>query len=285
VVNSAKEKNINKMPSKKYQHLDSVDVSSSGLRVVLSVSSLEGNKWDGGLRLVSKDGVEMFSCDSPSGISMVRFSGPRLLLAARDDGNVVMYSSDKLEEMQVFEAHDDIVSCINDDSHNESQFASCGWDGSIYIWDWRLHTSKHAPLLTYSNSHNGYVNDVKYSPFEGNTFTSVGRDGFVRVWDKRVASSGCASIINVEQTCSCMSYDHLDQNILLVGTDAGDISIVDLRGSGPSPILSVNRLHKGRVRRITLSPSDCPGMFASASDDTTVAISCRETICMKEAAR
>lgn len=274
------------MPSKKYQHLDSVDVSSSGLRVVLSVSSLEGNKWDGGLRLVSRDGVEICSCDSPSGISMVRFSGPRLLLAARDDGNVVMFSSDKLEEMQVFEAHDDIVSCINDDPQNESQFASCGWDGSIYIWDWRLHTSKHAPLLTYSNSHNGYVNDVKYSPFEGNTFTSVGRDGFVRVWDKRVApSSGCASIINAEQTCSCMSYDHSDQNILLVGTDAGDISIVDLRGSGPSPILSVNRLHKGRVRRITLSPSDSPGMFASASDDTTVAVSSRETNSMKEAAR
>lgn len=268
------------------QHIDSIDVSSSGQRIVYSLSSLEGNRWDGGLRLISKEGNLICSKESPTGISMVRFSGSRLLLAARDDGNVVMYSSDKLEEMQVFEAHDDIVSCINDDPHNESQFASCGWDGSIYIWDWRLHTSKHAPLLTYSNSHNGYVNDVKYSPFEANSFTSVGRDGLLRVWDKRVApSSGCASIINVEQTCSCVSYDHLDQNILLVGTDAGDISIVDIRGSGSSPILSESRLHKGRVRRITPSPSNYHGMFATASDDTTSVICCRETNQMKENTR
>lgn len=235
---------------------------------------------------LSADGCEILSKHSPAGISMVRFSGSKLLLAARDDGNVAMYCSDKLEEMQIFEAHDDIVSCVVDDPHNESQFASAGWDGSIYIWDWRLRAARQIPIVSYGNSHSSYVNDVKFSAFDPNNLTSVGRDGFLRVWDKRLApSSGCANIINVGQSCSCISYDSSDQNVLLVGTDAGDISVVDPRGSGQSPFLSVNRMHRGRVRRIVQSPCIASRQFVSASDDTTYAICSHESGIVKEMKR
>jgi WD40 repeat protein len=268
------------------QHIDSIDVTSSGHRIAISTSSLEGNLWDGGILILSADGSEISSKHSPTGISMVRFSGPKILLAARDDGNVAMYSSDKLEEMQVFEAHNDMVSCIVDDPHNESQFASVGWDGSIYVWDWQLRGARQIPILSYEKSHSSYVDDVKYSPFDSNNFTSVGRDGLLRVWDKRLApSSGCASIINVGQSCSCVSYDSTDQNIILVGTDGGDISVIDFRGSGQSPLLSVNHVHSGRVRRIALSPSVASGRFVSASDDTTYAICGRENGVIKEIKR
>lgn len=253
------------------QQIDSVDISSSGQRIILGLSSLEGNTWDGGLKLLSNEGVEICSKHSPAGVSMVRFSGSRLLLAARDDGTVVMYSSDKLEEMQVFEAHDDIVSCVADDPHNESQFASCGWDGDIYLWDWRLHASKQAPMTSYNHAHNGHINDVKYSPFDANTFCSVGRDGLLRLWDKREQpSSGCASIMNIGQSSSCISYEHSDENILLVGTDAGDISLIDIRVGSSNPILCNTKIHQGRVRKIV--PGMSEGLFVSASDDTTYAI-------------
>ena len=253
------------------QHIDSVDVNySSGLRIAIGLSSLDGNTWDGGISLLSSDGSELCSKQSPAGISMVRFSGSRLLLAARDDGVVVMYSSDKLEEMQVFEAHDDVVSCVASDSHQESQFLSGGWDGSIYIWDWRTHASKHAPLMSYKNCHNGHVTDVKYSPFEKNIFSSVGGDGFYRQWDSREApSSGCASIVNIGQTCSCLSYDQSDKNIVLVGTAAGEIIEMDIRSS--NPIISRLKKHNGRVRRI-LSVEGSPGKFFTASDDKTFSI-------------
>jgi WD40 repeat protein len=268
------------------QHIDSIDVASSGQHIAISTSSLEGNVWDGGILMLSADGSEILSKHSPAGISMVRFSGPKILLAARDDGNVVMYSSDKLEEMQVFEAHDDMVSSIVDDPHNESQFASVGWDGSIYIWDWKLRAERQIPILSYEKSHSSYVNDVKYSAFDPNNFTSVGRDGLLRVWDKRLApSSGCAGIINVGQSCSCVSYDSMDQNVVLVGTDAGDITVIDFRGSGQSPLLSVNHVHKGRVRRIAQSPSATSGRFVSASDDSTYVISDRENAVIREIKR
>lgn len=258
------------------QHIDSVDVSSSGHRVIISLSSLEGNTWDGSLKLLNGEGVEICSKHSTAGISTVRFSGSRLLLAARDDGNVMMYSSDKLDEMQVFEAHDDIVSCVAVDPHNETRFATCGWDGAIHLWDWRLHSAKKMPVTSYINCHNGHVNEVKFSPFDPHSFISVGRDGLLRVWDKRAAlSSGCSGIVNVGQTISCISYESSDEKILLVGTDAGDISLLDLRGGGPCPVISVNRTHQARVRRIVASPSLESKQFVSASDDKTYVICTR----------
>lgn len=251
------------------KQIDSLDVNSSGQRIVIGLSSLEGNTWDGGLKILSREGFEVCSKYSPAGISMVRFSGSRLLLVGRDDGVVVMYSSDKLEEMQIFEIHDDIVSCVTDDPHNESQFASCGWDGNIYIWDWRLHVSKQAPLNSYCNAHNGHVNDVRYSPFNQDIFSSVGQDGLLRVWDKRESpSSGCASIINIGQACSCLSYEISNDNILYVGTDSGEISVVDPKGT--KPVLFNSKLHNGRIRKI--SPSQTSNEFLCASDDTTYTV-------------
>mmetsp|Transcript_20695 Transcript_20695/g.20039 ORF Transcript_20695/g.20039 Transcript_20695/m.20039 type:complete len:312 (+) Transcript_20695:126-1061(+) len=264
-------------------HIDSIDVSSSGKRIILGLSALEGNTWDGGLTLLSNDCSEICSKYSPAGISMVRFSGSRLILAARDDGHVVIYSADKLEEMQVLGSHDDIVSCVVDDPHNESQFASCGWDGNIHLWDWRLTSTKQAPIVSYIKAHHGHVNDVKYSPFDVNSFSSVGWDGFLRIWDRREnPSNGCASIVNVGQIGSCVSYESKDENMLLVGTDAGDIALVDGRNNS---VVSTTRVHTGRVRRILASPTAGSGSFVSASDDTTYAFCSRDKEAIKETKR
>jgi Tol biopolymer transport system component len=82
-------------------HVDSVDVSPSGRKLIIGQSSLEGNIWDGGITLVSSvDGSEIASKSCPAGISSVRFSGSTLILAARDDGNVSLYSADNLEEIR-----------------------------------------------------------------------------------------------------------------------------------------------------------------------------------------
>lgn len=252
-------------------HIDSIDVNLSGKRIIMGVSSLDGNTWDGGLSLLSTDGTEICSKYSQAGISMVRYSGTNLILAARDDGNVIIYSSDKLEELQVLGIHDDIVSCVIDDPHNESHFASCGWDGSVHLWDWRHHQE---PKLSYIKAHHGHVNGIAYSPYDPNVFCSAGWDGFVRIWDKREnPSSGCASIINVDQICSCISYESKDENTLLVGTSAGDISVIDHRGgNSASKIISATHIHEGSVRRILASPQPRSGLFISASDDTTYAI-------------
>ena len=250
--------------------LDSVDVSSSGKRVIIGSSSLEGNTWDGGLTLLSNHGKLICTQYSSTGISMVRFSGPNLLLAAKDDGNVAIYSADKLEEMQNFGAHDDIVSCVADNSHHESRFISCGWDGSIYLWDWQ-HKAK--PVSRYIDAHQGHVNEVAYSPSDPNVFCSVGWDRYLRVWDTRVnPSSGSSSIVDVGQISTCVSYESSVSNLLLVGSDSGDVLLIDPIRSSKSSIISRNRIHNGRIRRIIACPRHESLSFMTASDDTTFSI-------------
>lgn len=264
-------------------HIDSVDVSLSGRRIVIGLSSLEGNTWDGGLTVLSDDGVVLCSQYSSAGISKVRFSGPNFILAARDDGNVVIYSADKLEEMQSFWVHDDLVSCVAYDPHHESHFASCGWDGSIHLWDW---LSKAKPVSSYIDAHQGHVNEVTYSPFDSNLFCSVGWDKYLRLWDIREnPSSGCSTIVNVGQISTCVSYESSDSGKLLVGTDAGDVLSIDPRSGPESSILCRSRVHKRRIRRITPSPASTSLSFMTASDDTTFSIFCNTNEGIKEEQR
>jgi WD40 repeat protein len=254
-------------------HIDSIDVDISGKRIIVGTSSLEGNTWDGGIIVLDSQGNVESSENSRVGISMIRFSGPKLALIAKDDGCVAIYDVDKLDEVQIYRAHDDVVSCIADNPHFDSHFASCSWDGSIHLWDWK---SKSKPVSSYSTAHRGHVNSVAYSRHDSNCLVSVGWDGYARLWDTRQSpSTGCSSIVNMNQISSCVSFDSNDKNILLVGSDAGDVSVLDLRaGYSSSAVLYSSRVYKGRVRRIVSSPETKSGLFVSSSDDTTYTI-CR----------
>jgi WD40 repeat protein len=257
-------------------HIDSIDVDASGKRIVVGTSSLEGNTWDGGIIVLNSQGNVESSENFRVGTSMIRFSGSKLALVAKDDGCVGIYDIDKLDEVQIYRAHDDVVSCVADNPHFDSQFASCSWDGSIHLWDWK---SKSKPVSSYSRAHQGHVNSVAYSHHDPNCLASVGWDGYARLWDTRQSpSTGCSGIVNMNQISSCVSFESKDKNIILVGSDAGDVSVLDLRaGNSSSAVLYSSRVHKGRVRRI-LSPEAESGLFVSASDDTTY------TICRRNAA-
>ena len=250
-------------------YIDSIDIDSTGTKLILGISSLAGNTWDGGLTLLSTNTSDEILKYSPAGISTVRFSGSNLILAARDDGTVAVYSAVDLHEIQVFNAHDDVVSCVADSPWSESHFGSCSWDGSIHMWDWQ---SKAKPVSSYFSAHQGHVNAISFSPFDPQVFISVGWDGYARQWDRRVnPSSGLSSSVQMDQISSCVTYDSADANTFLVGTDAGDISVCDLRAlDSPSAKVSTVRIHKGRVRRILTSPAKS-SVFVSASDDTTYA--------------
>jgi WD40 repeat protein len=252
-------------------HIDSIDVDASGKRMIVGTSSLEGNTWDGGIVLLDNEGNVVSSENSRVGVSMVRFSGSNLALVAKDDGCVAIYAVDKLDEVHNFRAHDDVVSCVASDPFLDNHFASCSWDGSIHLWDL---TSKSKPVSSHSKAHQGHVNSVTYSDYDCNIIVSTGWDGYVRLWDTRQGPSSCCSFVNMNQISSCASFESNKTDILLVGSDAGDISIVDLRYSF-SAVLHSSRVHNGRVRRIVSSPEAAEsGLFVSTSDDTTYAI-CR----------
>lgn len=242
-------------------YIDSVDVSLSGEYVIAGLSSLEGNYWDGGLQLLSSEGESICGRKIKSGISTVRFIGSNdHILAARDDGDIAVYSPEKLDMIKTYSFHHDIVSCIAANPHAEIEFASCSWDGSIGLWD--LNYSKK-PVFSYMATDQGHVNEITYSPGDRNALVSVGWDGLVRLFDLRDRRS---NFVNVGQISTCVSYDNTDQWKLLVGLAAGDICVIDSRKSGSAAVINSTKVHKGRVRRIAASPRG----FVSASDDTTL---------------
>ncbi len=266
-------------------HVDSLDVSEAF--VVVGLSNLDGNIWDGGLKLLSlENGSEIQSKHCECGVSMVRFVGQNknFVLSARDDGNVALYASSTMDELLRMPAHDDYVSCVAVDDSNETEYVSCGWDGNIKIWDWQVE-SKNIPVLNIQHAHHKHVNEVSISSLQNSLMASVGQDGFLRIWDRRtdINSMGCVQLFNHNQAVSCVTWDAHSQHNLYTGTDAGDVSAFDIRvshsggdsGSGTSSVESYystrHRTHNGRVRRLRTLQGHA-GTVVSCSDDTTIAV-------------
>lgn len=267
-----------KMSTSFISQADSLDVSESF--VVVGLSNLEGNIWDGGVKLLSiENGEELQSKHCECGISMIRFAGQNknFVLTARDDGNVALYSSSTLDDLLLLPAHDDYVSCVAVHGSNETEFVSCGWDGAIKIWDWQS-ANKDTPTLSITGAHYKHVNEISINPLESPLLASVGQDGFLRIWDRRtdINAEGCAQIHNLHQAGACVTWDVNRCNFLYAGTDAGDVAAFDLRVSGgdtsAGECFKEQRVHKGRVRRLS-TVSGHPGMLVSCSDDTTIAVS------------
>jgi WD40 repeat protein len=257
--------------------VDSIDTNSSS--IIVGLSNLEGNIWDGAIKILSlTSGLEEVSCPTSAGISMCRFSGlgneKSLVLTARDDGNVYLYSSQNLQELRVIAAHDDIVSSVIDDNSNESQFATCGWDGDICIWDWKSNNQAQSePLYAIRRGHYGQVNDISFNSNNSSSLCSVGQDGFLRLWDRRTSTSSndCTHVYDIGQAGSCVLWEPENEYSIAVGTDSGEILVIDCRKANTSSLTIKHSTHKGRVRRI-IANVDRPGMLLSSSDDTTVAL-------------
>ena len=233
-------------------HIDSIDVSPT--HVVLGLSNLEGNIWDGSLKLFARihhpdDGFsleEVATQRSSAGVSMCRFAGHgrEYVVAARDDGHIAIYFSTSLDRAASYCAHDDIVSAIAVNPSEPNQFASCSWDGSIKVWDLSCGDEKGPHLVAHiKHAHYKHINDIAYHPQNSSLLCSCGQDGFIRLWDLQsdhLLDSECLCIYNLHQSLSCICWDkvnYTNEGIggigesanIFVGTDAGDIITIDLK--------------------------------------------------------
>lgn len=272
------------MSSRFALQVDSVDVSDTF--VAVGLSNLEGNIWDGAIKLLSiENGQELHSVHCDCGVAMVRFAGQNknFLLAARDDGHVALYAASSLDPLLQLPAHSDYVSCVAVHESSETEFVSSGWDGAIKLWDWQAE-SRATPVLTIGEAHYKHVNEVAISPLERSLLASVGQDGFLRLWDRRtdVDREGCVQLFRHSEAVGCVAWDASNANLVYTGSDAGDVTAFDLRmthvSDGAASTTSVeaccsseHRVHRGRVRRLTTLRGH-PGLVVSCSDDTTVAV-------------
>jgi len=262
------------------QHVDSIAGNHS--RLAIGLSSLDGNRWDGSLKILSREsGKEIAFRPSPCGITMVRFTGDGdpYLLATRDDGNVAMYAVETLEELREFAAHDDIASAVSNDKHKEGNFATVGWEGDLCLWDWKSESTALGPFFAVRGAHSGAIYDVQHNPVNSSHLCTVGRDGFARMWDSR-AGKECVQLVDLGAPGSCLVWE-IDarggdggENKIIAGNDIGELISIDCR---KGEIESRLDAHRARVRRILCPPSPHAAtkqqsVIMSVSDDTSVAI-------------
>ena len=187
------------------------------------------------------------------------------VLVGNDDGDVILYS-DSLVEVRKFAGHDDIVSAIAPSPSNYSEFASVGYDGSLFVWDWRS-ANPNSPTYTVE-AHHGIINDVAYDSNNGNILTTVGSDGFARVWDTRNKDRECSQLFDVGQICTSVLFH--DEYTIIIGTEDGRICVIDQRQSS-EPVYCV--AHRSRIRRLRRFDNDVfHDHVISVAEDTTTCV-------------
>jgi WD40 repeat protein len=275
-------------------HVDSL--SLSGPYLVAGLSNLEGNIWDGHVKVISVEtGVELSSLHLPCGTPCVRHlyhgdtaSGGGAVIVGRDDGVISLVTMDPnqnqlLSEVERFDVHDDIVSTVCPHKLQPGKFYSASWDGSINLWDCQATASKGKshrkglPVVSLRNAHYGHINDITMcantQAASDHVLASVGDDGFLRLWDQRAVAQStsaavCSQLVGVGQAVTCVHWT--DTHQVFVGTDGGDICGFDLRNLQENA--STVRAHQKRVRRLAGLATESGNMMFSGSDDKTVGV-------------
>jgi len=274
------------------RHCDCVGLLAGSARVAVGQSSLEGNVWDGCVKLLDEaSGAELASKEMTCGVTSLCVAGndDSLLAVARDDGQIHLLSlrSDDsttrapLELLALWSAHDNMVSRVVVDGAS-GRCLSSSWDGGLSLWDFSRAQpdGSNAALWSCPAAHSGVASDCTFAPtgtgMGGSeaVAASVGRDGFLRLWDLRAES--CSGICDLRGAASCVAAWPQEPNSVVVGMEDGSVALVDVRGgTGGGGGVAHEALHQARVRRLLPVPSPRAGpcLWLSASDDATILLS------------
>lgn len=251
------------------------DQDEAQKRVALGLSNLEGNVWDGCVKILdSATGQEQCSVQCASSMAtLAAVSQGRILAVGADDGVISLLSAQDLSPVASFYAHDNIVARVA--SYNDDTLLSAGWDGAMHLWGFGEAGTPTA-LVAFENAHTGFISDCAVSPHSPHVLASVGRDGFLRMWDARDGNA-CTDILDLGDAGSCLAFDLGDATSLAVGSEAGTVMLVDVRKlANEANTNKVGWQHEARVRRIRSVPPSASAAagstWVSVSDDTTTAI-------------
>eukprot|EP00752_Nemacystus_decipiens_P001475 g1450.t1 len=256
--------------------VEGADVSES--MVLVGLSHLAGNNWDGSLQVFSSSGDLLTSIQRSSGCSDVCWTklGHRAV-CAEDSGNVKVYTMDqdapaRLAEVASLEEHDDIVSTLAASHSHNGLVLSGSYDRSIKVWD--IGSDRHVSLGTFTG-HSGNVTGVEWTAEDNiQVFASSSSDCSVRVWDRRQAQ-GCCGCHWLGAPALSISSDPYSKVLLAVGCEDGTVAVLDKRAlSFP---VSIQRTHKGRVNGTAFGPAAGgdsleSARLASVGDDGELAI-------------
>lgn len=145
------------------------------------------------------------------------------------------------------------------------QIASCGYDGSIRVWD-----SSNGEILAALSGHLSIVTSVEYSP-TGDFIASGSIDGTVRLWrvGGKVLSHG--DLNRDQDKWKCVALSPNGEQVVTCGSQ-GKVQFWETLSGKPGLTITD---HTYVVGRVAFSP--CGQRIAAACSDRVVRLLCART--------
>ncbi|GBG24353.1 WD repeat-containing protein 38 [Hondaea fermentalgiana] len=264
--------------------------SGDGAHLVSVSSKLQGNVWDGQLRLFEvadekanvtlKTGCATALMTSLSDVQWV--TEAKTVATAADDGNVYVYSIDDVGGLKEFclqrtlADHEDIVTSLAV-SRETRVLTSGSYDGSVKRWDV---ARPEAPIvsLTPEDWSGAWKPPIVWDVSdcggkETHLLASAHQDGRVQLWDARAQQQPIESFSAPSpRTGACLSLSSsvFETSYLAAGFESGLVGILDLRAGFVDN--GGDTRHGGAVHRVEtfVTPENGKTCLVSASDDGMV---------------
>lgn len=240
--------------------------------VILGSSSVNSTLWEGSL-LYFKNTEDLIhekfngcyigptSCDG-------KFLDNNLVAIADDTGDLsILNISDTIELYSYYKHFQRIPQLAV--WNKSSKVLTCS-GRSILVIDINVSAK---PTDEYLNFHTENILSVDTLRSHSNIFLSAGLDQKAILWDEREKEPVSVIYSNEFAALTSVAWHQTNDNNILIGTEAGDIYLVDKRD--PNTFVDVNRCLKSSIYRITYGQNN---QFAVCSESNEVLVlDCSDT--------
>ncbi|CAF0874798.1 unnamed protein product [Brachionus calyciflorus] len=198
--------------------------------------------------------------------SVARWTTNESILIGNDSGDVELLnlsesSEDNFEVVMSKCQHDGIVTCL--DTKFDSNLALSGSDdATIKVWDLNESMSKH----TY-RAHDFSITSLTFKPNETDCFISTSQDYKSLLWDTRKDKPALNFKHNLTGFPSCSAMSTNDLNMIVLGSEFGELGVYDVRNLSQNMI---RKVHDRLIRQIKINQKN---LIATVSEDCTTKVS------------
>ncbi|XP_031826177.1 methylosome protein WDR77 [Nomia melanderi] len=153
------------------------------------------------------------------------------------------------------------LSVFEDNTH----LVTGGMDYCIKVWD----TAELMAIHSFSFAHTDIITSVDAQPRNNTTFVSTSLDCEALIWDIR-QSNPAQSILKKDFGLTAVNWNTILDHIIAIGTENGDVTLVDIRKAGISILQDANVFPRS-VHKLLFNPNpERSEELACCCDDTRV---------------
>lgn len=193
---------------------------------------------------------------------------------SEDSGVIQVYGLVETDEPQVHELQSLGYACQHDSSpltlavfQDNVHVVSGGMDYCIKVWD----TAELIATHSFSFAHTDVVTSIDVQPRSTTTFVSTSLDCEALIWDIR-QQNPAQSILKRQFGLTSVNWNFVMDNIIAIGTENGDVILVDTRKSTDSALKN-SRVFSRSVHKLLFNPNpERSEELACCADDTIVRV-------------